>query len=259
MFKQLRQFWIPICALFAFSAACAILFFYTDSADIKNLSLSLGTCFFSALIVIAVMDLYLSALNEKIKSDTIDACLRSLRPATCRVSSVVFNMIKATAESSKSEEQTSITELLASVDINKIQKLNLSFEAPVIPTMTWTAYISSAFLEYSEKIERFSEKYSVHLDPTTIDLCEKISNHLFIGSCRNGLNPPNVPGLTAPHLFSIAFSTQHGESYFMSFIKLTKELSKKIEMAAPSEELVIGTPWSDNVAPLIGSALTARR
>lgn len=211
-----------------------------------------------------LIDNYLSAKDAKDRLDVQHACLRSLRIPIVRLAGVLFYMVKATSDKRKDDGEGSVSEFIKEIDGRRLVLLDTTQRAPVIPTRSWDSYILEAFGEFTGSLEAFVEKYAVHFDSNTIDMCEKLVNHQLIFLMQNARVVANMnresghPEMAFP-LLAIAATEVDGVSMLGDYLARLLELVDLVELASEKEALTHYQAWRDDVGPAVGSGIATEQ
>lgn len=265
MIKQLMRLWLPLVILALLTAVSFLLFAIAEPASwLSNLTLSLGSAFLSIVVTVLLIDSYLSAKDAQDRLKTQQACLRSLKIPLVRLSDVLFHMVKATSEHREEDGERSVAEFLREIDARRIALLDSARPAPVTPRRTWESYIIEAFSGFTRSLEAFVEKYAVHLDAHTIDVCEKLVGHQFLAlmshvpTLRSVQREEGLPDLVFP-LLAIAAMETEGDSALNDYLGRLRELVDLVGSASGGDALTHHQHWRDDVEPAVGSGISAQQ
>lgn len=259
LMEQIAKNWKPLIVILIATILCLILYIFS-SGDVRNFALSLGTCFLSALVVVIAVDISLSASAEQTRRGLFTISLHSLRPAFYQIGGVLFNLIKATAEHPQEDGEVPFSKITEMMRKAETQYINARHEAPVLPSIDWLTYVTSAFNQLTESLNKFSEKYIMFIDQNTIELCDKMCSHRFIYFCNQARTPlhlPDNPGDFGAAMIAIAFTApdENTPSPFQDYLTCLEQLNNKL--LAANIKIIIPIGWSNNTAPALGSARTA--
>jgi hypothetical protein len=203
-------------------------------------------------------DIYISAKTQRENLEKVNACIRSLVPAAHRITSAFFNLVKATSTVRGQGDEISARELFLLVDTDVIGRMNPELEGPNLPSATWREYFAGENISFSDSINKFIEKYASHLDAGTISLCERVANHTVVWQSKCALVDCGsllVPGPPSYYpVFLISCDSTNGVSNLTGYIREIQSLFNIIERALGSE-IMTSVNWSDNLHPMLGSAI----
>ncbi|BBP86017.1 hypothetical protein PHLH8_56590 [Pseudomonas sp. Pc102] len=255
MFKEMKELRLPLLLLLLFTVLCVFLYQKTDSDEIKDIFLSLGTGFISTVVTVIILDIFVSAKEARSKRELSSACLRTLRPALAMVANTIFEMHKATSTTKGSDGLMEFPQLFATAASSNIRQLHPGAYAPVWPGILWPHYVSDSLDKFAISVNDFIDKYSVHLDAETISLCYTLANHGFVHMMRYPKQHP-FPNMNMP-IFSMVTTVIDGGSPFTNYLIELSKLSRILKDASYPDDFLFAPCWSDGVAPGLGSGLQA--
>lgn len=265
MIKQLLRIWLPLVILAILTGVSFLLFAVTEPASwLSNLTLSLGSAFLSIVVTVLLIDSYLSMKDAQDRLKTQQACLRSLRIPLVRLSGVLFHMVKATSEHREEDGERNVAEFLRKIDARRITLLDLAQPAPVTPRRTWENYIIEAFSGFTRSLEAFVEKYAVHLNAHTIDVCEKLVGHPLLDlmshvpTLRSIQREERLPDLVFP-LLGIAAMETEGDSALNDYLGKLRELVDLVGSESGGDALTHHQYWRDDVEPVVGCGISSQQ
>ncbi|HEJ9739747.1 TPA: hypothetical protein ACKRHX_002768 [Proteus mirabilis] len=265
MIEQLKQLKWPLIILLFMSGVAFTIFAvnetYSNKQWIASLASGFGVSFISIIATVILINMFISQKDKQQKNKIKNACIKTLRKPIDDISNVVFNIVKATSNCRQEDGNQDLEAFFRYIDISHVRLLNTSLIAPVLPQMSWDIYLLNAFEELTKKIQNFIEKYAVHLDFETIDLCEKIATHVFVKHLRLNIimnNELSNAGVKREELpTSLMFvSIVHNDTSIMSdYFGLLADLTKLIASTQEDNQIIVYHTWGDHVAPKLGSAL----
>ncbi len=242
-----------------------VIYFLSDGAEvIRDVSLNLATAFLVVIITVSLVDIYISAKDEKERRERKNSCIRTLRLPLVKIAGFLFYLVKATATERQDEGEYKIADFLRNIDVAQVGELDTTKKAPVVPERTWATFLVQAFDEFTTSIEFFIEKYAVHLDSQIIELAERIATHRFVFHIRNiplmdrVMREQGLGDVTVPVFQFVAIEVE-GKTALGEYLKLVAELVEVVEQADGGEPLVDHQSWNEGVSPSMGSGRIAQQ
>lgn len=102
-----------------------------------------------------------------------------------------MDILIASSPKKPSEDITNVQELFSYSYFERIQKLNISKDAPEFKSMrfkgdcvyviceSWSDYLEKNFRDFIDKLDEILKLYSFCLQPKTIELLEQVKNSIF--------------------------------------------------------------------------------
>lgn len=266
MIEQLKQLKWPLIILLLMSGVSFIIFAVNEIDSkkqwIASLASGFGVSFISIIATVILINMFISQKDKQQKDKIKSACIKTLRKPVDDISSVTFNIVKATSICKQEDGFQDLEEFFRHIDISQASLLDTSLVAPVLPEISWEIYLLSAFEELTKKIQNFIEKYAVHLDFETIELCEKIATHQFVKHLQlniisnnelinYGVKREDLP----PSLSYVSIVYNNKTPIMADYFGLLADLTKLIASTQEDDQFAVYHTWGDGVAPGLGSGL----
>lgn len=253
MKRVLTLSYLGLIILFLAFVACSI---RTPNEWWSGFFSNLGSEIFGILLTIFVVDRVIEANRAREIKQYRTVALQQLRLPLIHHLTVLINMIKASTTTVPANPSREVRDLFDDQYFDEIKFLDFSKESPVYGQSDWFVYLSQEFTRFKDALERTVEKYSLYLDPQSLNLIEQIINSHAMAFI---IQSPGIRNVDQKEGYRRHYNLFEGDGFtdlIREYGDLFATLVEAYNKHAPSDgHLAVNEhDWSNNISPKIGSA-----
>lgn len=227
-----------------------------QQATLSNVLINIFTEIVGVLLGVAVVEtlIYHHEQKEYLKKKKVAFSI--MRYHLGEHLSLLFNMYKASVLVRPDRHIIDPRQFFSDKYANTLKFLDLSKNAPILPSTTWLKWVASQCQKFSNSINEVLYKYSVYLEPDLVDLMERMRNTLFLNMNIGFYGFMELDKSMGFKRSYDLYSADGMEKIILEhtdlFCDLIDEYNKV--MGHEKEMKLEDYMWANNTAPKIGSA-----
>ncbi len=159
---------------------------------VKDWTAQIGGGLVTSLVVILLIDRILESQRQRERKKVRDVAVAQLRRPLMRQLQLLGNWYKAAVSGKPEALPSTVTGFFGEDFYEQIRWLDFAKTGPTIAETSWLQYSANELKRFQDDLERVIDKYATFLEPSTIELLERLRDSPVASIVILSVNLPDI-------------------------------------------------------------------